>query len=63
MEKIISELGLRLIKIISEQNESLAEILLDPEYEDVIYESIEILTDESLKILDDYINSIDTSDD
>lgn len=62
MEKIIRELGLRLITIISEQNEDLAAVLLDSAYEDIIEESIEMLTDESLKILDDYIESIDSND-
>lgn len=62
MEKIIRELGLRLLAIISEQNETLSEILNDPEYEDILEESIELLTDESLKIVDDYIESLDSND-
>lgn len=60
MEQIIRELSLRLLNIISEQNGELGELLSDPNNIELIDESIEVLTDESLKILDDYIASIDT---
>jgi hypothetical protein len=60
MEQIIRELSLRLLNIISEQNGELGELLSDPNNIELIEESIEVLTDESLKILDDYIASIDT---
>lgn len=59
MEKLIRELSLRLLNIISEQNEELGEMLKDPNNLEIIEESIEIVTDESLKIMDDYITSLD----
>ncbi len=59
MEKLIRELSLRLLNIISEQSEELGELLKDPNNLEIIEESIEIVTDESLKIMDDYITSLD----
>lgn len=62
MEKIIRELSLRLLAIIAEQDSELAELINDPNKSEIIDESIEIVTDESLKILDDYITSLEDVD-
>lgn len=62
MENIIRELSLRLLNIIAEQDTDLAELLNDPNKTEIIDESIEIVTDESLKILDDYITSLENVD-
>ena len=59
MDKLIRELSLRLLNIISEQNEELGHLIKDPNNAEIIDESIEVVIDESLKNFDDYITSLE----
>lgn len=59
MDKLIRELSLRLLNIISEQSQELGDLIKDPNYAEIIDESIEVVIDESLKNFDDYITSLE----
>lgn len=63
MEKIIYELLTRFTEVLSEQSDAITDLLDDPDFIDILDEAKEIVIDESLKIVDEYIDSISTEDD
>lgn len=59
IDNLIRETALRLLNILSEQSESMKDILTDPDNIEIIEEAIEVLTDESLRNFDDYLDHLE----
>ena len=63
MEKIIYEAAQLFIKTLSEHSANIADVLSDPENEEIVDECIEIVIDEILKTFDEYVSDLESSDD
>ena len=59
IDNLIRETALRLLNILSEQSESMKDVLTDPDNIEIIEEAIEVLTDESLRNFDDYLDLLE----
>ena len=63
IENLIRESSLRLLNILSENSTEIHEIISNQDFIEIIEESIEVLTDETLKNFDDYISSLGDDED
>lgn len=63
IENLIRESSLRLLNILSENSTEIYEIISNQDFIEIIEESIEVLTDETLKNFDDYISSLGDDED
>lgn len=63
IENLIRESSLRLLNILSENSTEIYEIINNQDFIEIIEESIEVLTDETLKNFDDYISSLGDNED
>lgn len=58
VENLIRETALRLLNLLGEQSEQIKEVLTDINNIELIEEAIELLTDETLRNFDEYVDSI-----
>lgn len=63
IENLIRESSLRLLNILGENSTEIYEIISNQDFIEIIEESIEVLTDETLKNFDDYISSLGDDED
>lgn len=62
IENLIRETALRFLNLLGEQSEQFNEVFTDLDNIEIIEEAIEILTDETLRNFDEYVDSISSDD-
>lgn len=62
VENLIRETALRFLNLLGEQSEQFKEVFTDLDNIEIIEEAIELLTDETLRNFDEYVDSISSDD-